>query len=110
MKAKYLTLPMMPLNIMLLPDETTRLYIFEERYKQMADDCIRNGASFGIPFTEKGKIQKYGCEVRVLRVVKRYDNGAFDILIECKGLFQLMEFTERLKPKLYGAGQVQFLN
>jgi Lon protease-like protein len=110
MKPKHLTLPMMPLPLMLLPDETTRLYIFEERYRQMIDDCIRNGASFGIPYTEKNKIQKYGCEVKILRIVKRYDNGAFDILIECKGLFQVNEFSERLRPKLYGAAQVQFLN
>jgi uncharacterized protein len=109
MKPKYLTLPMMPLNMVLLPDETTKLHIFEERYRQMVDECIKNNASFGIPFADKGKLQKYGSEVRIARVLKYYDNGSFDILVECKGLFQIIEYTERLKPKPYGAGQVQFL-
>jgi Lon protease-like protein len=110
MKPRTLTLPMMPLNLVLLPEETTKLYIFEERYRQMVNECMENGASFGIPFSEKGKIGKYGSEVKIQRVLKHYDNGAMDILVICTGLFRLHEFTERLRPKLYGAGQVQFMN
>jgi Lon protease-like protein len=109
MKPHHLTLPMMPLNMVLLPEETTRLYIFEERYRQMVDDCMRNGASFGIPFSDKGKVQKYGSEIKIQRILKTYDNGAMDILVVCTGLFRLVEFKERLRPKLYGAGQIEFL-
>src|SRR5690606_27115833 len=110
MKTRQLTLPMFPLNMVLFPGETTKLYIFEDRYKQMVDDCLDNGASFGIPYIEKGKIQKFGSEVKINRVLKTYENGGMDILVEGTGLFQLLEFSEILRPKLYGAGLIEYLN
>jgi Lon protease-like protein len=110
MKTRQLTLPMFPLNMVLFPGETTKLYIFEDRYKQLVDDCLDNDASFGIPFVEKGKVQKFGSEVRISRVLKTYENGGMDILIEGTGLFELLEFSEVLKPKLYGAGLVEYIN
>jgi Lon protease-like protein len=110
MKTRQLTLPMFPLNMVLFPGETTKLYIFEDRYKQLVDDCLDNEASFGIPFIEKGKVQKFGSEVKINRVLKTYENGGMDILIEGTGIFQLLEYSEVLKPKLYGAGLVEYLN
>lgn len=101
---------MFPLSMVLFPGETTKLYIFEERYKQLVDDCLDNEASFGIPYIEKGKIQKYGSEVKINRILKTYENGGMDILVEGKGMFELLEFSEVLRPKLYGAGKIQSLN
>jgi Lon protease-like protein len=109
MKAQ-LTIPMFPLNLFLFPGETTKLYIFEERYKELVHDCLKNDAAFGIPFIEKGKIQLYGCEVKISRVLKTYENGALDILVEGVALFKMLEFTDVLRPKLYGAGLIDFLN
>jgi hypothetical protein len=48
--------------------------------------------------------------VKINRVLKTYENGGMDILIEGTGIFQLLEFSEVLKPKLYGAGLVEYLN
>lgn len=110
MKTRQLTLPMFPLNMVLFPGETTKLYIFEERYKQLVDDCLDNGASFGIPYIEKGVLKRYGCEVKINRVLKTYENGGMDVLVEGTGLFELLEFTEVLRPKLYGAGLIEYLN
>lgn len=110
MKTKQLTLPMFPLNMILFPGETTKLYIFEERYKQLVEDCLDNDASFGIPYLEKGKMRKYGSEVKINRILKTHDNGGMDILIEGVSIFELLEFTEVLKPKLYGAGLISCLN
>jgi Lon protease-like protein len=110
MKTRQLTIPMFPLNMVLLPGETTKLYIFENRYRQLVEDCIENEASFGIPFIEKGKVQKYGCEVKINRILKTYENGGMDILVEGTGLFRLLSFSEVLKPKLYGAGLIEYLN
>jgi ATP-dependent Lon protease len=110
MKTRKLTLPLFPLNMVLFPGETTKLYIFEQRYKQMVDDCLNNGASFGIAYTEKGKIQNFGTEVKINRVLKTYENGGMDILIEATGIFQILQFSEILSPKLYGAGIVEFNN
>lgn len=86
------------------------MYIFENRYKQLVEDCLENDASFGIPYIDKGKVQKYGCEVKISRVLKTYENGGMDILVESTGLFRLLEYSEVLKPKLYGAGLIEYLN
>lgn len=110
MKTRLLTIPMFPLNIVLFPGETTKLYIFEDRYKQLVEDCTDNNASFGIPYIEKGKIQKFGCEVKINRILKVYENGGMDILVEATNLFRLIEFSETLTPKLYGAGMIEYLN
>jgi len=110
MKTRQLTIPMFPLNMVLFPGETTKLYIFEERYKQLVDDCLDNDASFGIPYVEKGKRQRFGCEVKINRILKTYENGGMDILIEGTQIFELLEFSEVLRPKLYGAGLIEYLN
>ena len=107
MKKRHLTLPMFPLNMVLLPGETTKLYIFEERYRQLVDDCLENEASFGIPYLEKGKVMQFGCEVKINRVLKNYENGGMDILVECKNMFRILQYTEVLKPKLYGAALIE---
>jgi Lon protease-like protein len=107
MKKRHLTLPMFPLNMVLLPGETTKLYIFEERYRQLVDDCLENDASFGIPYVEKGSVKQFGCEVKISRVLKTYENGGMDILVESKSLFRILQYTEVLKPKLYGAALIE---
>jgi Lon protease-like protein len=105
-----LTLPMFPLNLFLFPGETTKLHIFEERYKQLVEECLENSAAFGIPYFERGQLQKYGCEVKINRILKNYENGALDILVEGIAIFKIMDYTEVLHPKLYGAALVEFIN
>lgn len=110
MNAKQLTIPMFPLSMILLPGETTKLHIFEDRYQQLVNECLENNASFGIPYLEKGKMMGFGSEVRIKRILKNYDSGAMDILVESTNLFRLVEFSKILKPKLYGAGLIEYLN
>lgn len=100
---------MLPLNMLLLPRETTKLHIFEERYQQLVNDCLDNDASFGIPYMEKGKITEYGSEVKIKKVLKTNENGSMDILVECTNLFKLVEFSKILRPKLYGAGLIEYI-
>jgi Lon protease-like protein len=101
---------MFPLSLVILPGETTKLYIFEERYKQLINECVNNNASFGIPYLDKGIMSDYGCEVKIKRVLKTYDNGEMDVLVEGTHLFKMMEYSKVLKPKLYGAGIIEHLN
>lgn len=110
MNIRQLTIPMLPLGLVLLPGETTKLYIFEERYKQLINECVSNHASFGIPYMEKGAITGYGCEVKINRILKTYDNGEMDILIEGSNLFKLIEYSKVLTPKLYGAAVVEYIS
>jgi hypothetical protein len=108
MATQQLTIPMFPLNMVLLPGETKTLHIFEERYKQLVSDCLLNEAHFGIPFIHQTSMGDYGIEVKISNVIKEYDNGEMDIAIEGVKVFKLLEFSKVLTPKLYGAGVIQY--
>ena len=56
MATQQLTIPMFPLNMVLLPGETKTLHIFEDRYTQLVSDCLLNEAHFGIPFIHQPSI------------------------------------------------------
>lgn len=108
MAIQQLTIPMFPLGILLLPGETKTLHIFEDRYKELISDCLLNDAHFGIPFSQNKVIGKCGIEVKIVKVIKTYENGELDVLIEGLRIFTLVEYFDVLKPKLYGAGLVLF--
>ncbi len=101
---QQLTIPMFPLNMVLLPGETKTLHIYEERYKQLVSDCLLNEAHFGIPFVHQKSVGDYGIEVKINHIIKTFDNGEMDIMIEGVKVFKLVEFSSVLSPKLYGAG------
>lgn len=107
MATQQLTIPMFPLNLVLLPGETKTLHIFEERYKQLVADCIENDAHFGIPFVHQKTMGDYGIEVKISKVIKTFENGEMDIAIEGVCVFKLLDFSSILPPKLYGAGIIQ---
>lgn len=108
MAIQQLTIPMFPLGFFILPGETKTLHIFEERYKELISDCLLNDAHFGIPFSQNKVIGKFGIEVKIVKVIKTYENGELDVLIEGLRVFTLVEYFDVLKPKLYGAGLVLF--
>jgi len=108
MATQQLTIPMFPLNIVLLPGETKTLHIFEERYKQLISDCIENDAHFGIPFLYQKSMGDFGIEVKISNVIKTFENGEMDIAIEGVRVFRLLEFSSVLSPKLYGAGVISY--
>ena len=108
MATQQLTIPMFPLNMVLLPGETKTLHIFEERYKQLVADCLNNEAHFGIPFMHQKTMGDYGIEVKISNVIKKYENGEMDIVIEAVKVFKIVEFSSVLTPKLYGAGLIQY--
>lgn len=108
MALQQLTIPMFPLNLVLLPGETKTLHIFEERYKQLVTDCLENSAHFGIPFIANKSVGEFGIEVKISNVIKTFDNGEMDIVIEGVKVFRMVEFSHVLSPKLYGAGIIQY--
>jgi Lon protease-like protein len=99
-------LALFPLQIFLLPGEESHLHIFEDRYKQLLDDCGNAGGSFGIPYALNGYLSGFGCVVSVTEVIKRYPNGSADIAIACTDLFKVDQFFMRMGEKLYPGGDV----
>lgn len=107
MEPKILTLPMFPLSTVILPGETKVLHIFEDRYKELVVDCMRNMANFGIPYIKNNVISDYGMEVKIKRILKTHDNGELEVEVMGVEPFKIIQFIEVLKPKLYGAASIE---
>tara|TARA_Y100001935_G_scaffold62639_1_gene52523 strand:+ start:485 stop:1084 length:600 start_codon:yes stop_codon:yes gene_type:complete len=81
---KHAKIPLFPLNLVALPKEKIPLHIFEEKYKNMISDCISNKEPFGIIRIKDKKMANIGCAMNVYKVLKKYNNGEYDII--CKGV------------------------
>ncbi len=93
-----------PLKLFLLPGERTQLYIFEDRYKQLINDCKQNNEPFGISFTNKINAANIGSLVEVTEVLQIYPGGEMDIIVKATGLFRLLSFNIQKSGKLYPGG------
>ncbi len=103
-------LALFPLQLFLLPGEKTKLHIFEDRYKQLLEDCSIQGIKFGIPYALNGYLGQYGCVVEVSHISKQHQNGSADIEVTGIAIFELEHFYTRLGDKLYPGGDVSVLN
>ena len=54
-------LPLFPLDLVLLPHTNLPLHIFEERYKEMIQDCLQNKLEFGMLAIQGDTVQSTGC-------------------------------------------------
>ena len=85
-----ISLPLFPLNLVLLPYELLPLHIFEPRYKKMVKDHIEEDKPFGIILNENNVVCTQGCRVKVQKVYKKYSNGEYDILVKGVEQFQVL--------------------
>jgi len=103
------TLPMFPLELVCFPGELLALHIFEDRYQQLVNDCENENITFGIPSYINNEM-RFGTEVRLEKVVKRYDSGASDILCRGMQVFEMSQFYNVLGDKLYAGADVSFVS
>lgn len=54
MSLKRRKLPLFPLNVVLFPQMTLPLRVFEARYLQMVEDCMQDDATFGVVGIQSG--------------------------------------------------------
>jgi len=104
-----LEIPLFPLNIVAFPGEEINLHIFEPRYKQLVNDCLENKLSFGIPSYVNNKIQ-LGTEVEISVLSKKYPDGRMDIKTKGLRLFEVKNFSNPWKDKLYAGGEIEYLS
>ena len=102
-------LPFFPLQTVFYPGETVPLHIFEERYKQLINDCRSEAVTFGIPVYINDRID-YGTEVQLVEVVTTYENGSMDIVCVARQVFKVISFESEMEGKQYAGGVVQFLD
>ncbi|KAA1247885.1 LON peptidase substrate-binding domain-containing protein [Aquimarina sp. RZ0] len=102
-------LPLFPLELVVYPGERLPLHIFEERYRQLIEDCENDGISFGVPAYINKKLE-YGTEVVLQKIEKRYPNGGSDVVCMGKRVFKIKSFYPELSGKLYAGGDVEYLD
>ncbi|TVZ17191.1 LON peptidase substrate-binding domain-containing protein [Maribacter sp. MAR_2009_72] len=102
-------LPLFPLQSIFYPGETVPLHIFEERYKQLINDCRDEAITFGIPVYINNKME-YGVEVQLVEVVTTYDSGEMDVVCVARQVFKLLDFDPIMSGKLYAGGIVKLID
>lgn len=101
-------LPLFPLQTVFFPGETVPLHIFEDRYKQLIEDCREEAITFGIPVYINKTIE-YGTEVQLVEVVNTYEGGELDVVCVARQVFKVLTFDNEMDGKLYAGGIVEFL-
>lgn len=98
-------LPLFPLAVVLLPGNKLPLHIFEDRYKDMIGQAIENQTEFGVVLAAQGGIASAGCTATVDEVVKRYEDGRFDMLALGRRRFHLKALDQEIA---HLRGEVEF--
>jgi Lon protease-like protein len=94
-------LPLFPLNVVVFPRTKMPLHIFEERYKEMVGEAIRDESEFGIVLAKEDGVLQAGCTVRVEYVLKKYPDGRLDIVTTGVRRFEITALDQE-KPYLRG--------
>ncbi len=99
-----LLLPLFPLELVLFPGQSLPLHIFEERYKEMINECVTNQTEFGIVLAKEDSLSSIGCTAVVTKVTRRYDDGRLDIEIGGRRRFEVL-FLDEERAFLRAAAQ-----
>jgi uncharacterized protein len=101
-------IPIFPLGIVVYPGEDLNLHIFEPRYKELINDCIKSKKMFGIPAVIKDRMNEMGSLVEITEVKKVYDNGEMDIKTKGVKIFRMLEIIKTVPDKLYSGAIVNY--
>lgn len=101
-------IPVFPLGIVVYPGETVNLHIFEPRYKQLVNECYKEDKPFGIPTVIDNRLSEMGTLVKIIELVKVYDNGEMDIRTQGIRVFRVLEMIKTVPDKLYSGAIVNY--
>jgi len=91
------TLPIFPLELVVFPDTTYPLHIFEERYKAMIGLCLAEQSQFGIHLKSTGTLHPIGTVVDI-SLLRRYEDGRMDILVKGKYRHKISRLNTNTTP------------
>ena len=100
-------LPLFPLDLVLFPHTNLPLHIFEERYKEMIQDCLENRWEFGMLAVQEQTVKSIGCTASISEVVARFPDGRMNIMVRGGRRFEITQLNEE---KSYLRGKPQFLD
>ncbi len=98
--------PLFPLGIVALPGEFVPLHIFEDRYKQMMNECLRTEQEFGIVWLSDDGLREVGCACEIDRVLERLEDGRMNLV--ARGTLPI-RVLERQGHLAYPAGVIEIL-
>lgn len=87
-------IPLFPLDAVLFPGAALPLHIFEDRYKEMAGECLALKTVFGVVRAQSEGLAVVGCAARIARVLERHEDGRLDLLCEGMGRFEIEMLDE----------------
>lgn len=102
-------LPLFPLNTVLFPGMYLPLHIFEERYKEMINLCLREERPFGVVFIresspgQESELQAVGCTARITQM-QPLEEGRMNILTVGEERFRIRSLQHH---HAYLVGQVE---
>lgn len=107
-KLEMYELPLFPLNTVLFPGMPLPLHIFEERYKEMIADCIRENRPFGVVLIAEGNAENgplpqpfaIGCTAEIAQV-QPLEQGRMLIMTVGRERFRIVRL-EYGRPYLVG--------
>ena len=82
-------LPLFPLDVVLFPDMSLPLHIFEPRYKEMIGECLADKTPFGVVRAKENSVAEIGCSAEIANVIKKHEDGKLDIVVEGRQRFQI---------------------
>jgi Lon protease-like protein len=100
-------LPLFPLQVVLLPGSQLPLHIFEDRYKEMIGEVLRDKIEFGVVLASEKGIVNTGCTATIDRVLKEYPDGRLDILTRGRRRFEVLLLNDE---RSFLRGAVEFFD
>jgi Lon protease-like protein len=100
-------LPLFPLQVVLLPGAELPLHIFEDRYKEMIGEVIRERLEFGVILANDKGIVNTGCTAIIDKVLREYPDGRMDIIARGRRRFELVQLNDE---RAFLRGSVEFFD
>lgn len=100
-------LPLFPLPLVLFPGTPLPLHIFEDRYKELINEAIRDQAEFGVVLARQRAVLNTGCTAVVDRILKHYGDGRMDIVAAGRRRFEISSLDQE---RAFLRGEVEFFD
>lgn len=89
-----------PLNIVVLPEESVALHLFEPKYRQLFKD-FKNGNEFSIVYKNKHGISNFGTLVFIEKIINEFPDDTVDVIVKGVSIVQVNQFHIQFPEKLY---------
>ena len=100
-------LPLFPLQVVLFPGGELPLHIFEDRYKEMIGEVLRDRQEFGVVLASEKGVVNTGCTATVDKILRRYPDGRLDILTRGRRRFEILRLNDE---RQFLRGSVEFFD